>query len=452
MQPCSKLLNVEKYFLILLPQHLSKNMPNHKYLTAILSVLLLFISITAGHAQEGKGENVKRGWSIVPLPALSYDSDMGVQLGVIVVAYYFGNGDTYPEYLHKFTAEACWFTKGSGIYHFFYDSKHLIKGHRLTASASYIPNTMRPFFGFNGYLSPYNSGMSSAFYAMKRNLERIIGDVQGTVAGDLGWSAGISFYHIATGRVQADEYSQTTTLYDLYADSGLIKEKEKHGGSHLELRLGAVYDTRDHEPDPSRGIYSDIIVYGSPDIFNGREENYLRLAASFRHFIPVIPKRLTFAYRLSYQGTLAGNLPFYMQNNFTTLFLRQINSDVLGGAISLRGVQYNRILADGAAWANFELRIRLFRFRLLGQDWYTAANPFFDIGQGVQPYRLDAMKNVSQDRDKIYSGDNEAPHMSAGLGLKLVMNENFVLSAELGKPFDRRDGKYGIYLNLNYIF
>jgi len=38
------------------------------------------------------------------------------------------------------------------------------------------------------------------------------------------------------------------------------------------------------------------------------------------------------------------------------------------------------------------------------------------------------------------------------LGLKFVMNRNFIISAEFGKPFDRRDGKSGMNIGLNYIF
>ncbi len=84
------------------------------------------------------------------------------------------------------------------------------------------------------------------------------------------------------------------------------------------------------------------------------------------------------------------------------------------------------------------------------QAWYISTNPFFDMGMTVQPFRLDEMKSAGN--RKIYGGDSETLHMSAGIGLKLVVNDNFVLSAEWGKPLDRRDGNQGVYLNLNYIF
>jgi hypothetical protein len=43
-------------------------------------------------------------------------------------------------------------------------------------------------------------------------------------------------------------------------------------------------------------------------------------------------------------------------------------------------------------------------------------------------------------------------HASAGLGLKLVMNHNFIISVEYGKPFDKRDGNGGLNIGTNYIF
>ena len=111
------------------------------------------------------------------------------------------------------------------------------------------------------------------------------------------------------------------------------------------------------------------------------------------------------------------------------------------------------------AWANAELRLRLFDFRLFGQEWYITTNPFFDLGIVTRPFRAEELQAVGNDasvpddiRKAIYSGERETPHMSAGLGIKIVMNRNLVLSFEYGIPFDRRDGTNGLYLNMNYLF
>jgi hypothetical protein len=56
----------------------------------------------------------------------------------------------------------------------------------------------------------------------------------------------------------------------LYQYAGLIRPNEAHGGHHIELKAGLVYDSREHEADPSRGIWAEVYAYGSPDILNGR--------------------------------------------------------------------------------------------------------------------------------------------------------------------------------------
>ena len=43
-------------------------------------------------------------------------------------------------------------------------------------------------------------------------------------------------------------------------------------------------------------------------------------------------------------------------------------------------------------------------------------------------------------------------HCSAGSGIKLVMNRNFIVSAEYARPFRRADGESAVYIALNYIF
>lgn len=42
--------------------------------------------------------------------------------------------------------------------------------------------------------------------------------------------------------------------------------------------------------------------------------------------------------------------------------------------------------------------------------------------------------------------------MSAGLGVKLAMNRNFIVSAGWGIPFCKQDGANGLNIGLDYIF
>ena len=54
--------------------------------------------------------------------------------------------------------------------------------------------------------------------------------------------------------------------------------------------------------------------------------------------------------------------------------------------------------------------------------------------------------------DQIFSTDKESFHLSYGGGFRIVMNRNFIIAIDHGRPFDKRDGKSGTYIGLNFLF
>ena len=423
----------------------------------ILTTILTLATLWGASAEE-KSEKIKTGWNLGPLPAVSYNSDLGFQYGVLCDFFYFGDGSTYPTYLHKFNVELSHYTKGETIAHMFYDSKYLFPGLRLTAAVSYLDSAMTPFYGFNGYAAPLEMDWTknSSWYYMDRTMLRAIADLQGSISNRLTWMAGITFWNVTTDNVQLSKYKDAPSLYQLYRDAGLISDDEV-AGTHLELKAGLVYDTRDMEAAPTRGYCAEIVGSFSPDLF-GEGETYGRIMATWRQFFPVIGDNLVLGYRLNYQQTF-GNTPFYLQQTITPLYLRQIKNEGLGGKNSIRGVFQGRILADGYAWANFEARVKIARFTFINQNWYVALNPFLDAGMITKARAFDRQKGdnlIQEVLNKelgLYSGDGyEGVHASAGLGLKLVMNHNFIISVEYGMPLDKRDGKGGLNIGTNYIF
>ncbi len=460
-----------------------------------------------------KKQTVKKGWNFAPFPSIGYNSDTGFQIGALCEIFDYGDGSTYPAYKHKFNVDLSWTTKDQVKLHFFYDSKYLIPKVRLTFAATYILAQMYPFMGFNGAAAPYFTDLASgkkqmnrvAMYNVKRNSMRIMADFQGDILPNFRWAAGLSYWwydvqDISLKKKGALAYDSTfandyltnqginyPSLWQLYQAAGLIRANEAHGGHHLELKAGLVYDSREHEADPSRGIWAEVYAYGSPDILNGRGKDgyhYLKLAAHFRHYVPIWQDKITFAYHLAYQGKLAGNAPYYTLQSINTLYLRQIISDGLGSINTVRGVPYNSVIGDGYAWANVEMRFKIVSFRFIKQNFYLATNPFFDMGACVQGYRLDEMKEIREtgksidgatnfsnaELNLIYTGEPRKLHMSAGVGLKLAMNRNFILSAEVAVPLNtkvytntdlnvavselkmKNSYKPGVNIGLNYIF
>ena len=47
---------------------------------------------------------------------------------------------------------------------------------------------------------------------------------------------------------------------------------------------------------------------------------------------------------------------------------------------------------------------------------------------------------------------SEKMHFTAGAGLRVVMNENFIVVIDLGKALNDQDGGMGFYMGLNYLF
>ena len=461
---------------------------------------------TEATATDSKKQTVKKGWNFAPFPSIGFNSDTGFQIGALCEIFDYGDGSTYPAYKHKFNIDLSWTTKDQIKLHFFYDSKYLIPKVRLTAAATYILAQMYPFMGFNGSSSPYFEHFASgkkqenrvAMYNVKRNMMRVMADFQGNITSNkFRWAAGISYWwygieDITLKKKGASAYDTTpndyltsqgvnsASLWQLHKKAGLIHANEANGGHHIELKAGLVYDSREHEADPSRGIWAELYAYGSPDILNGRGKdgyNYLKLAAHFRHYVPLWQDKIVFAYHLAYQGKLAGNAPYYTLQNINTLYLRQIISDGLGSINTVRGVPYNSVIGDGYAWANVEMRFKIVSFRFIKQNFYLATNPFFDMGACVQPYRLEEMRSVlsnseltQAEKNLLYTGEKEKLHMSAGVGLKLAMNRNFILSAEVAVPLNttvytntnlnvpvselttKKSYKPGVNIGLNYIF
>ena len=445
----------------------------------IVTSLLLPLALTLP-AQE---KHVRKGWTFGVLPSVAYDADLGLQYGALTNIYYFGDGSTYPDYLHSFYAEAAYTTKHFGIFRFAYDSKYLIPKHRLSIDLTYLPDQMCDFYGFNGYSSSYIPEYSSqgdifyisrAYYKYRRDLFRFSADIQGPLAGKLCWNAGAGLLHFGVGPVDVKRLNSftkkkekqlpdTTTLFDQYVALGYISQDEASGGLHPYLHAGITYDTRDRQQNPTHGVHADAFLTWYAGIGNMEKYNNLKLNVNWRNYLPIASDRLIFAYRIGTQLNLAGDCPFYLNTYLNQLYMQRVIYEGLGGANSVRGMMRNRVLARGVAFANFEFRAQLFSFKVSKNMFYVGLNPFMDAGMVVQPYdrvatdpwqfvRTDPnpeKPDLFYDESRLYS-----PHLTGGCGLKVAMNDNFVLSIDWATAFDRQDnGKFiNLYFNIRYMF
>jgi len=444
-----------------------------------------------------KGEIIKKGWNFGPLPVVGYDADLGFQFGACCDIFNYGDGSRYPRYDYKFNVEASCYTKGkgisSGVFRFYSDLPFVVKDTKLFFDLTYFYAKKYEFFGFNGFeagnydpvvaqaqlINPDTllKNIKSGYNFIDRNQLRFVGSMQRSLFGEpnLNWTVGLGYYYTtvsAIDTVKMPSYAnQPATLYENYVSTDIIRKEEAKGGHTGQVRLGIVYDSRDHNSDPTRGIYAESSLVGAVNIdsdtdyeIKDRTKYNLSVTLLWRHYIPLYKDKLTLSYRLGAQNRIIGETPWYMINNLNTMFFQKMYTEGLGGSITMRGVNRNGVLGEGFAFGNVELRWRIAGFKFINQNWTVGLNPFFDAGIVTQQYREKEMIRAQEEYEaslpedakveKIYySGDKEGVHMSAGCGFKLIMNRNLVVSVDVGRAIDNRDGqKFKTFVGFNYIF
>ncbi len=442
----------------------------------IISFLIICFSIQGQEKSDStlvsaKKEKQIKGWNFAAIPAIAFDSDIGFKYGGVVNFFDYGDGTIYPKYRHSIYLEWSRTTKGSGINQITYDSRHLIKGIRFTGDVGYFQEQALDFYGFNGYKATYNRSfedddpdnpdyLSRMYYRIDRQLFRLTFDFLSLRKDKaLQWVLGYGLYDNNIGEVDINKLNEdvdankllpavdtNTSLFEKYKNLGIIPKGQENGGTTQILKVGVVYDTRDNEPNPMRGIWTEALLLLLPS-FIGNKYNYAQFAVSHRQYFTLKKEVLNLACRLAYQGKIAGEMPFYMLP-----FLYESNKPTrngLGGDRTVRGVLRNRVVGEGMFYANFELRWKFIRTRLLKQNFYIALSAFTDMGQVVQPYDFDKTK-VPQNYN-IDSND-ERLHISYGSSLHFVLNSNFVINFSYGKANDPQDGNSAFYINLNYLF
>jgi outer membrane protein assembly factor BamA len=456
----------------------------HRF-TPLILILLMSVPVSAyvqsqadslklQKKEERKQKKMQKPWGIVPFPSVLYNTDIGFQAGALVNIFNYKKGrPIYPDYYHHFYAEVSFTTKGGSIFQVFYDSKHLIKNIRTTADVTYLTEQALDFYGFNGYKSVYNHDwevdtdpayISRMFYRQQRKFLRGAVDFQGKFfAEHLRWLAGMAYLQIATdsvdvtrlnaGKKESNKLPDTSGLINYYEQWNILSPEERDGGMNNYAKLGLVWDTRDNEACPMKGIWSEAIFILAPGFIGDGDYSFIRLAVTHRQYFTLIKNDLSFSYRLGYLGTIAGKAPYYFLPYQISSFALTTTIDGVGGSQTVRGILRNRVVGDGVAFLNAEFRWKFWYFRFLNSDWYMATNVYGDAGVVVQerPVSLQGVPaNINQ--AEYFSDGPEYPHVTVGAGLHLAVDRNTVFSAEFGKAINEQDGNIGIYVGIGWLF
>jgi outer membrane protein assembly factor BamA len=192
------------------------------------------------------------------------------------------------------------------------------------------------------------------------------------------------------------------------------------------VQAGLVYDTRDLESDPSKGIFAEVTnelslkVLGSGFNFN---KTFVHVKL-YQKLFPKTFKKLIFAARAGIAG-LVGDAPFYE-------YQEEWGSEggiygVNGGSFVLRGYKQSRYVANYLGFVNIELRARFTQFKLLKQHLALSAVPFFDLA------------GIGDNALRLFSYSNNYRY-AEGLGLRIAWNVNTILRFDYA--ISKEDGQF----------
>jgi hypothetical protein len=435
-------------------------------------ILIIYILLSGNiiFAQEKEKEKNKDGWSFGFFPTFGYDSNTGTKYGGIVKLFDYGDGTKYPAYDQSISLEISRTTKGSGTNQLIYDTRKLIPGIRLMAEASYLTEKTLNFYGFNGYNAYYdpayskkgsNVYRSTVFYNMDRTMVKLRTELIGqTKWTHIKWVGGFEYFDTNLDTVDINNLNKDKPESDqlpasgggLYGDFvkwGVIPIDQAKGGQAGVFKAGLKYDTRDNEANPMKGLWTEAQFLLAPG-FLSDGHGYTRFAFTHRQYFTLVPKRVNFCYRVSYQTKLFGDVPFYM---LPLVFnsAPQLTLSGLGGAKTIRGILRNRVVGDDFVYGNAELRWKVVRTIIFNQNFYFALAGFTDAGMITGKTKMPEVTDPEA-ITWLASGGKEKLHVSYGAGIHFAINDNFIITWDYALATDKRDGTKGNYVGLSFLF
>lgn len=207
-------------------------------------------------------------------------------------------------------------------------------------------------------------------------------------------------------------------------EQGLISGLD--GGWVSIFQTALMYDTRDFEPDPTKGHYFEVAnEYSAPAI--GSQFTFNKLFVQWRGYqkLPVGP-RTVLAARVGAGNIFGSDAPFF---EFQDQWSPDGSINALGGRASLRGFRANRFLARSMWFTNLELRARFAEVAFGKQRFAFAAAPFFDAGTV---------------RDRWQDLDLANVRTSYGAGLRIAWNQSTIIFLDYGVSSEDRLMFFGI--------
>jgi hypothetical protein len=387
-------------------------------------------------------EEKKEGTFLTGLPRFEFDPIRGFGVGGNVNLFMNKTKDDpffdYTAYRHRVNAEFFIFQNGRIRYALNYDAPYIFNSKwRLRADAVYWEDPNAQYWGI-GRSSLNALRFRDKRTGITRNFNKVNDYVENLALAELGTDGNYytdfhfnhiqqreHLYNLLSERVMMGGklrlmfgYEALFTSFTSY--NGLIAEEaftldgeeveainnptlvdlQRADGTWDKFNLGGftngnnymftsmlagalIFDTRDFEPDPSKGVFLEYShEYSAPWL--GSQFNFHKFMIQGQ-FIHTLKRWNNNKGRLTFAGLAAMGHIFGSNINFIEMWDLSSQAEaggilVLGGERSLRGFREARFLAPTVALVNLEMRARLYDFKFLKQHIALGVTPFYDFG------------------------------------------------------------------------
>ena len=378
----------------------------------------------------------KTGWDAAGIPLVNFTTDRGMGYGLYAAVFHHGAKGAGPRpYQTSVGGQFYQTTEGYAYHKLLVDMFDAFgTDMRLDVRAGYESWDSAWYFG-QGNQTPRLEldETPDNFYESEVKSFWWITNVRVPLSGPFDLFAGVTLRSAEVGVFPGSRL-------DLERPTG------HEGGRYHLATAGTIYDTRDAEPTPSRGVFSEVSLRAAHS-WLGSEWGLWGANATHRQWWSFDAEGdWVLALRLGLDGRFGGEAPFFHQH-----VLGGSQWVELGGNMALRGLPFGRIRGPLSAYGQVELRWSAARFL-----W------------GDRTFRL--MLLTFADTARVFSsGDSDdLSHLrwSGGGGARLIYNEVFVVRFDvalgqeeytaaddpLGTSVDRRDSVLGIYAMVGHPF
>lgn len=394
-------------------------------MSTTLLALLVFLSSPSPFMEKGPGGGVR--WYAIP--TVAYDTDDGLGFGARAEVALDETG--YTPYHSAYVVHAFLTTRGYHHHRFRFDRTGLGPDGRLrvTLHVTWRHWLNDGYWGLGNRSARENDPVGQRYrYTLFQPFVHLT--LRARLAGP--WQAFASLNA---------KYSAVRT----YAGSLLADQRPYglDGGLATIASAGVLYDTREPEITPHRGVLAELSARATPPLPRGAGA-FGGPFASIRGFFQLAPWCVV-AGRVMAEY-LWGNVPFYEMVHWGGA----IPVAGFGGADTLRGASFGRWHAPGKAVANLEVRFDVLTHGLFSKPFVWQLVPFADAG---------LVFGGSETTSNPTGG--WPVHPTAGLGLHVVYADAFVgrVDAALGAdPRVAADGRivhdlaWGLYVVFDHTF